>query len=407
MPTVAFVAPFYAETTLRFAAALASTPGVRCALVSQEPLERLEQPLRRRFGAHWQVTDTLDADQLVAACRGLGDTFGRVELITGILEQLQVPLALARARLGLPGMDPDTASNFRDKARMKTVLAQAGLPCARHCLAVERGQALEFAARVGFPIVFKPPAGAGARDTFRVDDEAAFWQALSLAAPDPGNPLLLEEFVVGREHSFECVLVDGQPVWHSFSHYLPTPLEVLRNPWIQWCVLLPREIDSPLFGRARAAGVEALLALGMHTGICHLEWFQRADGSLAISEVAARPPGAQITSMISYAHEMDLYRSWAELTAFGRFEPRPRLYAVGTVFLRGQGHGRVVAVHGLDAAQRELGHLVVEARLPRKGQTQASGYEGEGYVVLRHPETAVVEEGLRRVQQLVRVELAA
>ena len=36
-------------------------------------------------------------------------------------------------------------------------------------------------------------------------------------------------------------------MWHSLTHYYPTPLEVLRNPWIQWSVVLPREIDDPRY----------------------------------------------------------------------------------------------------------------------------------------------------------------
>jgi hypothetical protein len=78
---------------------------------------------------------------------------------------------------------------------------------------------------------------------------------------------------------------------------------------------------------------------------------------------------------------------------------------VATFFLRGQGQGRVVAVHGLDRAQRELGSLVVEVKLPGKGQAPGSGYEGEGYVILRHPETRVVVDAVRRLMELVRVEL--
>ena len=46
-------------------------------------------------------------------------------------------------------MDPVTANNFRDKAQMKTVLRAAGVPCARHKLAVSAADALEFAERVG------------------------------------------------------------------------------------------------------------------------------------------------------------------------------------------------------------------------------------------------------------------
>src|SRR3712207_4810136 len=61
-----------------------------------------------------------------------------------------------------------------------------------------------------------------------------------------------------------------------------------------------------------------------------MEWFRRPDGSIAVSEVAARPPGAQITSMLGYVHEVDFYRVWAELVIHGTFSPPERRYAAGT-----------------------------------------------------------------------------
>ncbi len=54
----------------------------------------------------------------------------------------------------------------------------------------------------------------------------------------------------------------------------------------------------------------------------------------------------------------------------------------------------MLAVHGLDTLQRELGDIVVEAVIPRPGQSSTGTYEGEGHVVLRHPDTAVVEAGV-------------
>ncbi len=89
-----------------------------------------------------------------------------------------------------------------------------------------------------------------------------------------------------------------------------------------------------------------------------------------------------------------------------RFEPPPRRWSVGAAYVRGQGTGRVRAIHGLDVAQREFGALVVEAKLPKAGEAQPAGYEGVGHVILRHPETAVVEAALRRIVSLIRVELA-
>ena len=406
MSAVVFVAPYYLDTTLRFVRAAAALPGVRLGVVSQEPWEKLPADLRDRVAGHWRVTDPLDAGQLAEAVASLRDRLGSVDRLLGILEHLQVPLAEVRRRLGIPGMGPEAARNFRDKARMKDVLRAAGVPCARHALAASEREVRAFAAEVGFPIVCKPPAGAGAKATFRVDGDAALDEALRFARPTPEEPVLLEEFIAGEEHSFDSVVVGGHPVWHSLTRYFPGPLEVLHHPWIQWVVVLPREVDDPAYDDIRRIAFRAVGALGLETGLSHLEWFRRPDGSVAVSEVGARPPGAQLVSLISWAHDTDFYGAWARLMVEEEFAPPERRFAAGAAYLRGQGSGRVKAVHGLERAQEELGELVVEARLPRAGQAASGSYEGEGYVILRHPETAVVERGLRRLVTLLRVELA-
>jgi hypothetical protein len=86
--------------------------------------------------------------------------------------------------------------------------------------------------------------------------------------------------------------------------------------------------------------------------------------------------------------------------------PTERKFAVGAAYLRGQGGGRAVtAVRGIEHAQSELQGMVVEADLPRTGQTRADSYEGEGYVILRHPDTEQVRRGLQRAVEILRVDL--
>jgi formate-dependent phosphoribosylglycinamide formyltransferase (GAR transformylase) len=405
MHTVVFVAPYSAETTLRFARAVAFLPQVRAALVTQEAAERLPADLRQSLAGHWRVDSALDPKQLVVAVRGLEGSLGRVDRLVGILEQLQEPLAAARGELGIPGMTSEAARRFRDKALMKSVLADAGLPCARHRLACSTAEAREFAGDVGFPLVLKPPAGAGAKNTFRVNTPEVLDQALALFRPEVGVPVLCEEFMTGAEHSFDSVFVDGRPVWHSVSRYLPTPLEVLENPWIQWCVLLPRHIGGEEYREIREVAFRANEVLGLQNGLSHMEWFRRPDGSVAISEVGARPPGARITDLLSWAHDADFYSLWARLMVEGTFEPPQRLYAAGAAYLRGMGRGRVARIEGLDQAQRELGHLVVDSRLPKLGDPASDGYEGEGTVILRDAETEMVEKGLARLVSSIRIVL--
>ncbi len=394
------------ETTLRFVRSMMTLPDVRLGILSQEGPNTFTPDVRRGIRGFHRVEDALQPDQLVAGVRAIAAEWdGRIDRIVGVLEQLQEPLAQVRERLGIRGMDLREAHNFRDKSRMKELLRENGLPCARHKLATSAAEAMAFA-EDSLPLVVKPPSGAGARNTMRVDSLEELNGYLRTIPPSPSSPLLLEEFIQGREHSFDSVSLNGQHVFHSISRYYPTPLEVMENPWLQWCVLLPRHIDLPEYDDIREAGRKALDVLGMVTGLTHMEWFRRTDGSLAISEVAARPPGAQFTSLISYAHDFDFYRAWARLMVEERFEAPSRVFAVGAVFLRGQGQGNVVRVHGLEAAQRELGELICQSKLPRPGQPPSNSYEGDGYVILRHEDTARVEDGLRKLLGLLRIELA-
>ncbi len=401
-----FVAPFFLETTLRFVAGAASLPGVRLSLISQDPAERLPPRLRASLAAHWRVEDGLDPSHLVHAAKGLTHKLGPPVSMFGPLEQLQVPLAQAREALGIDGLSSQAAHNFRDKAQMKDVLSAAGVPCARHTLAETAGEAVKFAEQAGFPLVAKPPAGAGGKRTFRINSADELKTMLGRYPPSRYDPTMLEEFVTGEEHSFDSVVIGGQPLWYSISRYMPSPLEVLENAWIQWAVFLPRDVSGKEFAAIRGAGFKAVQALGMKTGLTHMEWFRLKSGRIAISEVGARPPGAQFTSLLSWAHDIDFYRAWPRLMIFGDFDPPARRYAVGAAYFRGQGRGRVKAIHGLDEAQKRYGHLVVEAKLPRAGQAPSDSYEGDGFVIFRHPESDVVEDALRNVVRLVQVELA-
>ena len=230
MENAVFVAPFFATTTLRFIDAAASLPGVRLGLVSQDAEEKLPDELRDKLAGHYRVADGLSTEALRGALDAMERGLGGVSRVIGTLEQLQVPLGALRDERGIPGLGAEAARNFRDKAQMKTVLRDAGLPCARHRLVVGADGARRFVEEVGLPVVAKPPAGAGAQGTFRLDDADSLAECLQMTAPSRARPLLLEEFIVGEEHSFDSVVLGGQLAWYSVNDYHPAPIEVLQHP---------------------------------------------------------------------------------------------------------------------------------------------------------------------------------
>jgi hypothetical protein len=402
MRNVAFVAPFPLETTLRFARAVARLSGVRLLGIGQEPVSGAGRGL---YADQVQVADGLDTRQLVEAARLLERRHGRLHRVLGILEPLQVQLAELRRALGIPGPDPATAHLFRDKARMKDELRRHGLPCARHRLIRSWSDAEAFVREVGLPLVLKPPAGMGCKATWRVRTAAELRSALGAMHASTERPALAEELLKGREHSYETITLGGDVRFESATRYYPTPLEVMENPWIQWVVVFPRVIDGPEYADARELGRRAIRALGLETGFTHMEWFRRDDGSLAIGEIAARPPGAHMVLANGYVHDADMYRAWARAVVDDAFDgPYARKYAVGVAYLRGVGRGRVARVQGVERANRLVGNLVVESRLPTPGAPRSDSYEGDGFVIVRDPDTEVVKAAMQTIIETLRVE---
>lgn len=402
MRTIVYVAPFPMAATLRFGRALASLDDVRVVGVFQQP-----PPPGSGYDHVELVDNALSTDQIEAAVRRVAARFGPVHRLLGILENIQEQLAEVRQRLGLAGVQRDVARRFRDKGVMKLALEAAGLPCARHARVRSAEDAWAFIDQVGFPIVMKPPAGAGCKATYRVSHPQGLAQALAEIQPSPHREVLAEEFLTGAEFSFETLTLGGEVRFVSIGRYYPSPLEVTETPWVQWVVFLPKDISGPEFDAVRELGPRVVAALGLDTALTHMEWFRRPDGSVAIGEIAARPPGARIMELMSHVYDRDLYADWARLMVDGVVEgPFERQHCAAAAFLRGAGQGRVAAVEGLDAAQQKMGALVVDRKLPVIGQPKSDSYEGEGWVIVKGDDDAEVRKAVLDLITTVRVRYA-
>jgi formate-dependent phosphoribosylglycinamide formyltransferase (GAR transformylase) len=399
---VVFFAPVPDEATMRFVRAVAKLKDVRLLGVVFKPPEGDDVALYDDLAF---IDNPMSEQDVLSAVDLLRQRHGQPFRIVGTVEQTMVALARARERHKVPGTDVRTATLFREKALMKEALRAAGLPVARHRLISSASDARSFAEEIGFPMILKPPAGVGAKATFRVANLQELLEGVRSARPS--DPVLAEEMLRGSEHSFETVTVGGEPRVWSFSTYLPGCLEVVENPWIQWACVLPREINTPVHERARKLGFDAIRALGLEDGMTHMEWFLRPDGSIAIGEIAARPPGPQLCQMTGLVHEIDPYRAWARAVIDGVLDaPWERRWAAGTAFVRGVGQGNVSSITGVRETHEAIGPWLVEAKLPTIGKKKNDSYEGDGYVVVRHQSTQKVNALISAVVQTLKIHYA-
>ncbi len=101
-----------------------------------------------------------------------------------------------------------------------------------------------------------------------------------------------------------------------------------------------------------------------------------------------------------------MYRAWARLMVFGTFE----VSGAGLRRRRRLPAGPRTAVGSrpsTGSSRRSASSAIWWSRpgCPEPGQPAAGSYEGEGYVILRHPDTEAVRQGLTRLVALLRVEL--
>ena len=134
----------------------------------------------------------------------------------------------------------------------------------------------------------------------------------------------------------------------------------------------------------------------MGDGFTHMEWFRKPDGEAVFGEIGCRPGGAHLVDQMNYTCDIDLFREWARVVCWGRFEaPTTRKYNAAIIFKRAKGQGRITRITGLHEFMRAHGEHVVEQRLLPVGAHRRNWKQtlvSDGYILLRHPDWATACE---------------
>ncbi|HXV74765.1 MAG TPA: ATP-grasp domain-containing protein [Candidatus Polarisedimenticolaceae bacterium] len=378
--------------------------GARVLGVGDQPAESLPAPARESLAAYLQVGNLWDAAGLIDALRrwDVPVGFDRVE---ALWEPAMEIAAEIRRAFGLPGLDAEHTTWFRDKHRMRQRLEQAGVRNIRFARVRGADEVPEAAERVGFPLIVKPVAGAGASHTYRVDGRDELIRLLP--ALGSVGELAVEEFVDGTEFTFDTLCAGGRILFHNILRYTPTMLESRSNEWISPQNMVLRDLDRPEFRRAFRLGEQVLRALEFRSGITHMEWFLRPDGEAVFCEIAARPPGGMTGELMNYCCDFDVYRALGSTILHGTIDqPIERKYNVAMVFKRAIGQGRIRKIEGLAELYRRFGPHVVRHELLPLGARRRDWKQtliSDGFVILRHPDLAQAERMSRFVAENVRL----
>ncbi|RKY21021.1 MAG: ATPase [Planctomycetota bacterium] len=401
---VILVEPAFPSYQRQFARALHQV-GARVTGIGERPLEALDEELCGWLDDYIQIGSVVDEGALLQAVRAV-QAVRPVHRLEATIEAHIMPAAHVREAAGIPGTSTRTAFLCRDKPAMKAALREAGVPCAQSTGADNVDDVLTFARSVGYPLIIKPRAAAGASGTHRADNETQLLQVLHDENVHLGAEVAVEEFIEGHEGFWDTLTLNGEVMHEFVCHYFPNVLHAMRTRWVSPQIVCTNRLDDASYNEVKALGRKVIDVLGIETSATHMEWFFGPKG-LKFSEIGCRPPGVATWDMYSAANDMDIYREWAHLIVHGAPEQQAsRRYTSGMVALRPDRDGVISSVDGADELQQQWAEHLIDAHFPAPGQgTQPveAGYMANAWVRLRHPDYDTLRGMLDRVGERVQV----
>lgn len=237
------------------------------------------------------------------------------EKINGIvaLNDFAVPTAAHVAEaLNLPGISPEAAANATSKFAMRELWQQQGVPSPLYRITWTHDEAMAAARGIGWPVVLKPSwsLGGASRGVSIVEDETDFDRAWDFAFSfSHGQGVLVEECLIGSEHSAETLTWDGETHVIAIGDKVKTP-----PPYrVDKSVIYPTRLMKADWDNACETVRAAVRAIGIDRGAAHVEFCFTREGA-KLFELGARCGGGGTPDpIVPYVAGVDMFKEVVRL----------------------------------------------------------------------------------------------
>lgn len=363
-------------------------------------------PLRGRPVIPVRPGDPARAAELIAS------RSGPVDAVVAADAPMPPLAAVVAARLGLPHNPASAVLAAADKTRQRQHWAAAGVaqPQFQIVPAHARAAAIrQAAAAIGFPCVVKAVSLSASQGVLLARDASQAVQAaarirriLADAGRPAGEPLLVEDYLLGPELSIDGLLTDGQL----------TPLAIFDKPamtdgpsFAETLLVTPSRLPGPVLAAAVGTAGLAARALGLRTGPVHAELRVTTTGP-AMLELAARSIGGLCSRALRFPggqslEELILANALGEPLR-GSAEPAPQ--PSGVFMLPVPRAGTLRTVEGRADAEAVAGITGVTITIPpgRRVRPLPDGDQYLGFIFAEAATPADVERTLTMASRRLR-----
>lgn len=352
--------------------------GVNVLGIGDAPYDSLASEVKNSVGEYYYVTSLEDYDQVYRAVGYYIGRYGRIDYVESQNEYWLELEARLRTDFNITsGWKTDELQSVKLKSQMKLGYRRAKVKTARHHLIDQLDEALQFATKVGYPVIVKPDNGVGASNTWKVGDEAGLTNLYhETLAHYPAHHFIMEEFVPGHIETFDGITdAQGNIVFYTGQVMMATPLAMLQGTGEN--VSYTQNVQAT---DLNDIGPRVVKAFGLRNRFFHFEFFRLDEdkkglgkrGDVLGLEVNMRAPGGYIPDKMNYAYNVDVYQIWAEALTLGENRSFPNYHFQRYVTHFGRSE-KVEYKRSADEVRAQLGHKLLLEKVPPKSISGGMG----------------------------------
>ena len=315
-----FISPTFPKKYWQWCDALKNN-GITVLGIGDTPYEELCMELKSSLTEYYKVGNMEDYDQMYKAVAFFAYKYGKIDWIESNNEYWLEQDARLRTDFNInTGLKTDKIMNIKEKSEMKKFYAAGGIRTARQILGRQGYKAAaKFAEEAGFPLFVKPDIGVGSTDSYKLNNDEELHNFFNTKKY---NDYVIEEFVTGDICTYDAVINSkGEPLVESMCVCPPSIADIV-NYNLDSIYYVEQHMSENL----RFWGRRTVEAFGVKSRFVHLEFFRLNKahrglgevGDFVALEVNMRPGGGYTPDMINYAHNISMFKIWADMIAFDR-----------------------------------------------------------------------------------------
>ncbi len=334
---VVFISPHFPLYFHNFCSRLKER-GVNVLGIGDEDYNLISDETKKAVTEYYKVSNLENFKEVESACKFYENKYGKIDWIESQNEYWLEMEASLRSKFNVnTGTKIENMSSMKYKSKMKDVYKKANIPVARYEYVKSLKSCIDFANKVGYPIVAKPDNGVGANCTYKLNNEDDIYRFF--AERDENVVYIIEEFIKGHVETFDGIADSNKNVLISSSHVMLSSIMdcVNEKQEARFYCQPTKNTDIEDIGK------RVVKAFDTRSRFFHFEFFRLSEdkkglgkkGDLVGLEVNMRAPGAYMPDMINYTYDIDVYSMWADMLVYDKcFVDVDRKYSVGYVSRR-------------------------------------------------------------------------